>query len=468
MRWASVHSHPLPMPTPLSLPTAPAVAFHSAYIVGIAFIAALGGYLFGFDFAVISGALPFLRQQFALTAWWEGFLTGSLALGCMAGCLGAGQLADRYGRRPGLLLAAGIFAGSSLAMAFAPSLALFMVARFAAGIGVGMASMLSPLYIAEVSPAAVRGRNVAINQLTVVVGILVTNLVNYLLADQGPDAWRWMFGLGAVPAVLFLLGVLWLPESPRWLAQAGQMARAEAVLRKIGNSAFVESTLANLEARASKGEPKARFREVLGAGVRPAVVVGVALAVFQQFCGINVVFNYTSTIFEAVGADLNHQLLETIGIGVVNLVFTLVAMFLVDRLGRRPLLLFGALGLAISYLVLAFLLQTHAAPKLVSVVVLAAIGTYGLSLAPVTWVVISEIFPTRIRGVASSVATVALWGAYFVLVFTFPILAQAIGTYGPFYLYASICLLGFFFVRAKVQETKGQTLEELEGGLARH
>lgn len=448
--------------------TAPAVAFQSAYIVGIAFIAALGGYLFGFDFAVISGALPFLRPQFALTPWWEGFLTGSLALGCMAGCLVAGQLADRYGRRPGLLLAAGIFAVSSLAMAVAPGLGLFVGARFAAGIGVGMASMLSPLYIAEVSPAAVRGRNVAINQLTIVIGILVTNLVNYFLADQGPDAWRWMFGLGAVPAVLFLLGVLWLPESPRWLAQAGQLARAEAVLRKMGNDAFVETTLASLSSPAEGTAARARFRDVLGVAVRPAVVVGVALAVFQQFCGINVVFNYTSTIFAAVGADLNRQLLETIGIGVVNLGFTLVAMFLVDRLGRRPLLLFGSLGLAVLYLALAFLLQTRAAPGLVSVVVLAAIGTYGLSLAPVTWVVISEIFPTRIRGVASSVATVALWGAYFVLVFTFPILAQAIGTYGPFYLYAGICLLGFFFVRARVKETKGQTLEQLEGSFIRH
>jgi SP family xylose:H+ symportor-like MFS transporter len=450
------------------VPTAPAVAFKSAYIVGIAFIAALGGYLFGFDFAVISGALPFLRPQFALTPWWEGFLTGSLALGCMAGCLVAGQLADRYGRRPGLLLAAGIFAVSSLGMAIAPGLGLFVVARFAAGIGVGMASMLSPLYIAEVSPAAVRGRNVAINQLTIVIGILVTNLVNYSLADQGPDAWRWMFGLGAVPAVLFLLGVLWLPESPRWLAQAGRAAQAEAVLRKMGNAAFVKATLAGLGAPATSSGPQPRFRDVLSADVRPAVVVGVALAVFQQFCGINVVFNYTSTIFAAVGADLNRQLLETIGIGIVNLLFTLVAMFLVDRLGRRPLLLFGAAGLAVLYLALAFLLQTHAAPGLVSGVVLAAIGTYGLSLAPVTWVVISEIFPTRIRGVASSVATVALWGAYFVLVFTFPILAQAIGTYGPFYLYSGICLLGFFFVRAKVKETKGQTLEQLEDSFARH
>lgn len=435
--------------------------FNRTYVIGISFIAALGGYLFGFDFAVISGALPFLRREFALSAWWEGFLTGSLALGCIVGCLVAGRLADRRGRRPGLMLAAGIFAMSSLGMALAANLTLFVMMRFAAGIGVGMASMLGPMYIAEISPASIRGRNVAINQLTIVIGILVTNLVNYSLSDNGPDAWRWMFGLGAVPAGLFLLGVLWLPESPRWLVKDGQHERAEAVLGKIGNPTFVQTTLTSIEA-SLQGASQQSFRDVLAKSVRPAMVVGITLAVFQQLCGINVVFNYTSTIFASVGADLDRQLLETVGIGLVNLLFTLVAMALVDRLGRRPLMLIGSLGLAMLYLVLAFLLQQHAAPGLVSIFVLAAIGTYGLSLAPVTWVLISEIFPNRIRGVASSVATVSLWAAYFVLVFTFPILAQAIGTYGPFYLYAGICFLGFLFVRSKVKETKGQTLEQLE------
>jgi MFS transporter, SP family, xylose:H+ symportor len=444
-----------------------AVTYNTAYIIGISFISALGGYLFGFDFAVISGALPFLRTEFALNAWWEGFLTGSLALGCIVGCLIAGTLADRYGRKPGLMLAAAIFALSSLGMAFSAGLSMFVIMRFAAGIGVGMASMLSPMYIAEISPASVRGRNVAINQLTIVIGILVTNLVNYSLSDNGPDAWRWMFGLGAVPSVLFFFGVIWLPESPRWLVKAGREAQAQKVLDKIGSRGFVSNTLADIEA-SLKGVKKQSSSAVFDKNVRPAVMVGITLAVFQQLCGINVVFNYTSTIFESVGANLDRQLFETVSIGIVNLLFTLVAMWQVDKLGRRPLMLFGSLGLSVLYVVLSLLLQTGANAGLVSLFVLLAIATYATSLAPVTWVLISEIFPNKIRGVASSVAIVSLWIAYFILVFTFPILAESLGTYGPFYLYAVICLLGFLFVKSKVKETKGQTLEELEHTMVRH
>jgi SP family xylose:H+ symportor-like MFS transporter len=441
--------------------------FNSRYIIGISFISALGGYLFGFDFAVISGALPFLRVQFALDAWWEGFLTGSLALGCIVGCLIAGRVADRYGRKPGLMTAAIIFAISSIGVALAQTLTWFVVMRFAAGIGVGMASMLCPMYIAEISPAAVRGRNVAINQLTVVIGILVTNLVNYFLADKGVDAWRWMFGLGVVPSAIFLIGVVWLPESPRWLIKAGKVDQAKKVLNKIGSQLFVQQTFKAIE-QSMVGAEKQSYKAVFEKSVRPAVIVGITLAVFQQFCGINVVFNYTSTIFESVGANLNRQLFETVAIGIVNLVFTLIAMWQVDKLGRRPLMLGGALGLSVVYIILAFLLQNHSSAGLVSIFVLLAISMYSMSLAPVTWVLISEIFPNKIRGLASSVAIVSLWGAYFILVFTFPILAKKLGAYGPFYLYAGICFLGFLFIKSKVTETKGQTLEELEQHLAGH
>lgn len=444
------------------------IKFNSGYIIGISFISALGGYLFGFDFAVISGALPFLRKEFALDPLWEGFLTGSLALGCIVGCIIAGSIAEKFGRKPGLMIAAFIFAVSSLAISVSTWLAYFITMRFAAGVGVGMASMLCPMYIAEISPAKVRGRNVAINQLTVVLGILITNLCNYFLADTGANAWRWMFGLGTVPAVVFMLGVLFLPESPRWLMKVGRNEDAEKVLYKIGSEEFVTTTQEAIRKSLKGAASKESYRAVFEKAVRPAVLIGITLAVFQQFCGINVVFNYTSTIFASVGSSLNQQLFETVSIGIVNLVFTLLAMWQVDKLGRKPLMLIGSLGLSILYIVLAYLLQNHLSAKLVSVFVLLAISTYALSLAPITWVLISEIFPNKIRGAASTVAIVSLWGAYFILVFTFPILAKVLGTYGPFYMYAVICFLGFLFVLRKVKETKGQTLEELEENLIRH
>jgi sugar porter (SP) family MFS transporter len=440
---------------------------HTRYIIGASFISALGGYLFGFDFAVISGALPFLKTEFQLSPWWEGFLTGSLALGCVVGCLSAGVIADRLGRRPGLMTSAAIFIVSALGMAFAPSLTIFIACRFCAGIGVGMASLLSPMYIAEISPAQSRGRNVAINQLTIVIGILITNLVNYLLADKGADAWRWMIGAGVVPSFLFLVGVIWLPESPRWLIKAGKTEAADRILRKMYSEAVAEETKKDVRNSFSAEAPDSRTH-VFSKAVRPAVIVGIGLAVFQQFCGINIVFNYTSTIFESVGANLDRQLFETVSIGFVNLLFTVIAMWQVDKLGRRPLMLAGSLGLAVIYIVLAFFLQNKFSPTLVSAFVLTAIALYATSLAPVTWVLISEIFPNKIRGKASSVAIVSLWIAYFILVFTFPILAEKICTYGPFYLYAMICFAGFLFVKSKVKETKGQTLEQLERNFIQH
>ena len=330
-----------------------------------------------------------------------------------------------------------------------------------------MASMLSPMYIAEVSPAHIRGRNVAINQLTIVIGILITNLVNYGLADNGPDAWRLMFGLGVVPSVAFLVGVFWLPESPRWLIQRGETARGTAILQRIGGTEFAEKTVVDVHV-SSADQSKVALSELFQPGIRTAVFVGIGLAVFQQLCGINVVFNYTSTIFETVGANLDRQLFETVAIGIVNLVFTVVAMWQVDKLGRKPLMLFGALGLTVLYIIIAMLLQNSASPGVLSIFVLLAIDTYATSLAPVTWVLISEIFPNRVRGLASSVAILALWGAYFVLVFTFPILAETLGTYGPFWLYAVLCLVGFVFVLRNVRETKGKTLEEMEAVFMPH
>ena len=432
--------------------------FNTGYIISISFISALGGYLFGFDFAVISGALPFLKEQFGLNEYWEGFTTGCLALGAIAGCLVAGWVAEKYGRRPGLLTAASLFTLSSLAMAIAPTRDIFIIARFFAGAGVGMASMLSPLYIAEISPAHIRGRMVAINQLTIVIGILVTNLVNYSLRNNGTDAWRWMFGLGAVPSILFIFGVLWLPESPRWLMQADRHAKALKILMKIGGENYARETTSIISKNIS-AVTKVNYKAVFEKAVLPAVLIGIGLAVFQQLCGINVVFNYTSVLFESIGFSKDDQLLQTVFIGGINLVFTLLAMLLVDKVGRKPLMLAGAGGLTILYIIISILLGTKSAS--VSWFLLAAIGLYATSLAPVTWVLISEIFPNKIRIAATTVAVLCLWAAYFILTFTFPILYERLQD-KTFYIYAGICLIGLLFIWLKVKETKGKTLEEME------
>ncbi len=438
--------------------------FNLQYIIAISFISALGGYLFGFDFAVISGALPFLKVQFGLNEYWEGFTTGCLALGAIIGCLIAGGVAEKYGRRYGLLTAASIFAISSIGMATANNLSIFIFARFVAGIGVGMASMLSPLYIAEVTPSHIRGRMVAINQLTIVIGILVTNLVNYSLRDNGTEAWRWMFGLGVIPSTLFIIGVLWLPESPRWLLQVGKRGRAQKILSKIGGENYAAESLISMD-KTITSHSKISYKSVFGKAVFPAVLIGIGLAVFQQLCGINVVFNYTSVLFESIGFSKDDQLLETVFIGAINLIFTILAMLLVDKLGRKPLMLLGAGGLAILYVIIANLLGVRSSN--VSWFLLAAIGLYATSLAPVTWVLISEIFPNKVRAAAISVAVLCLWAAYFVLTFTFPILYSRLQD-KTFYIYAVVCMVGFLFVWYKVKETKGKSLEDMDGIFTGH
>jgi len=439
-------------------------SFTNKYVLGISFISALGGYLFGFDFAVISGALPFLQKQFTFNSYWEGFATGILAIGAIAGCILAGQIADKYGRRPGLMLAAALFAISSLAMAFAPSRDFFLIARFAAGAGVGMASMLSPMYISEIAPAAIRGRLVAMNQLTVVLGILITNLVNYALRNTGIDAWRYMFGCGVVPSGLFLAGAYFLPESPRWLLANNMEFKATKVLSKIGDSFYVNESIRVIRGSLS-GVAKVNYAILLKRAVLPAVLTGIGLAVFQQFCGINTVFNYAPQIFKSIGASKDDQLLQTVFIGTVNLIFTIMAMLLVDRLGRKPLMLIGAGGLTILYILIVSSL--HANSGMVSFFLLAAIGTYAMTLAPVIWVLIAEIFPAKIRSAAITVAIVSLWLAYFILVFTFPVLFEYLKE-NTFYIYACVCAIGFVFVLLRIKETKGKTLEEVEQSMSMH
>jgi len=434
--------------------------FNYAFLIRISLVSAMGGYLFGFDFAVITGGLPFLREYFGLAAIGEGSTTGSLALGAMAGCVIAGNIADRYGRKPGLLVAAAIFFFSSFAMGMAPGLGFFVISRFVAGIGVGMASMLSPMYIAEISPAEARGRLVAINQLTIVLGQVITHFVNFHLRDVGPDAWRWMFGLGMAPSLLFFIGVFFLPESPRWLLRAGRENDTRKVLERIGSSDFVNETIEEIR-KTIHGTIQTNYRLLLRKSVAPIVLIGIGLAVFQQLCGINVVFNYTTNIFRSIGADRTEQLMQAVYIALANLLFTFIAMTLVDRLGRKPLMLFGAGGLAVLYVIIGYILYKGTGSGL-SITILMAIGIYAMSLAPLTWVLISEIFPNQIRGAATSVAVLTLWFAYFILVFTFPIIEDKYGDPVAFWTYSVICVFGFIFIYTKVKETKGKSLEEIE------
>ncbi len=436
-------------------------SYNFRYILTISFISALGGLLFGFDISVISGALPFITPYFHLTEWSKGFAVSSLYLGCMAGCLIAGKVADRFGRKPGLIASAFLFAVSALGVALSHNLFWFIALRIVGGLGVGMASALSPMYIAEIAPAKIRGRMVSINQLTIVLGILLTYYVNYLLADH-PVGWRFMFGVGLISSLLFMIGMFFVPESPRWLLSTGRMNKSRQILEKIGGRSYADKVTEQVE-QAGEERTIQKWSVLFDKRIFPVLLVGIGLAVYQQFCGINVVFFYAPDIFSKTGAGVESQLLQTIAVGATNLIFTLVAMWLIERAGRRGLMRFGSIALAVCYIIIGFLLHDIAGNGLwLLMFILLAIASYAVSLAPVTWVLISEIFPNRIRSAGVSVSTFFLWLSTYILTLTFPVIMDKFGGYTAFWIYAGICILGFFFVQFKVKETKGKTLEEME------
>lgn len=453
--------------------------YNLAYIWLISSVAALGGLLFGWDWVVIGGAKPFFERYFQLTDPSSvGWANSCALIGCLFGALAAGTLSDRFGRKRLLLAAAMLFAVTSLGNALAESFSTFIAWRILGGVAIGMASGLSPMYISEIAPAQMRGRLVAVNQLTIVVGILIAQLLNwYLVRDLpagatdefirnswfGQQSWRWMFGLTAVPSLFFLVSMAFVPESPRWLAQRGRVEEARSILTRIGGESYGASALEEMRSTSAMDRrPQVRLGELFGGRFRHVLVLGVVLAVFQQWCGINVIFNYAEEIFRAAGYDISTVLQNIAWTGSINLVFTFVALGTVDRMGRRPLMTIGAASLTAIYLALGacYAFGVQGWPMLL--LVLAAIGAYAMSLAPVTWVVISEIFPNRIRGAAMSIAVAALWIACFILTYTFPILNAKLGAAGTFWLYAGICFAGLIFIRAKLGETKGKTLEEIE------
>ena len=454
------------------------VAYNRKYVWAVSLVAALGGLLFGYDWVVIGGAKPFYEKFFGLNdAARQGWAMSCALIGCLAGALISGGLTDRFGRKRPLILSAALFAVSSLGTALSAGFAAFVGWRILGGVAIGLASNLSPMYIAEISPAEMRGKLVSINQLTIVIGILLAQSVNWLIARPVPPeataadillswngqmGWRWMFGVTAVPSLLFFAGSLAVPESPRWLVKSGFRSRAAEILGRVGGNSYAARAVAEIESTLKSESRKARLQDLLDARLAPVLLLGIGLAVFQQWCGINVIFNYAEEVFSAAGYKVSDILFNIVITGAVNLAFTFVAIAAVDRAGRRILMLGGAAGLTVIYLALGACYHFQSRGAHVLLLVVAAIGCYACSLAPVTWVVISEIFPNRLRGAAMSVAVTALWAACFILTYTFPLFNRGLGPAGTFWIYSAICAAGFLFIWQRLPETRGKTLEQIE------
>jgi len=425
-------------------------------------VAAIAGLLFGFDIAVINGAVVFLRAQFHLTDFDTELAVSFLLIGCIAGAAIAGWLSDRYGRKRVLSFSALLFAASSLGAALPHTFAQFGAARFVGGVAIGVASMLAPLYIAEVSPARIRGRLVSLNQMAIVTGILLAYLVNWVLSFSGASSWRWMFAAAIVPSLGLFVGVFFVPESPRWLMEQARESDARAVLARVEGAARAEGQLVQI--REALRQESGTLGDLFAPTLRRPLFLVMALAVLQQITGINTVLFYGSVIWEReFGGHHSTAIGANATIGVVNFVVTIFALWLIERSGRRPLLMFSSGCMAVCQLLLglAFLLNQPPAPLVLGAMLLC-VAAFAIGLGPATWVLMAELFPTRVRGRAMSVANMALWIASFLLTFTFLSLARAVTITGAFCLYSFLCVLTFLLVWRLVPETKGKTLEEIE------
>jgi len=457
----------------------PAYRLNLGYTVLISAIAAMGGLLFGYDWVVIGGAKPFYEPYFRLTSEAQvGWANSCALLGCLLGSILSGIFSDGIGRKKLLIVAAFLFGVSSIATGWAHTFDAFIAWRIVGGVAIGIASNVSPTYIAEIAPAQWRGRLVALNQLTIVVGILMAQIVNLQIAGhipedagaeairnswQGQFGWRWMFTAVAAPALIFFLCAFLVPESPRWLIKTGRRERALRVLQKIGGSAYADAEANDVESSLARERTESgTWREIFRPGVFGLVLLGVGLAVLQQWSGTNVIFNYAEEIYRGAGYDLSGVMFNIVITGAINLIFTLLATATIDRLGRRALMLWGTAVMAVLHGLLGAAFYFGIKGPIVLGLTLAVIAAYATSLAPVTWVLISEIFPNRIRGLAISISVSVLWIACFAVTYTFPILNKSVGAAGTFWCYCTICLLGLLFVARAVPETKGKTLEEIE------
>lgn len=473
----------LPQTAPVQPVNAP--RYNKKIIWLICFVAAMGGFLFGYDWVVVGGAKPFYEPYFHLTtAHQQGWGTSSALIGCIFGALLCYALTDKYGRKRLLVLAGFLFSLSAVGTALADDFFWYNFYRIVGGFGIGIALNLSPMYIAEMSPPEMRGKLVSVNQLMIMIGILAAQVANWQISlidtEMPPEAsaavireswngqagWRWMFGLEAFPAVIFFVLMLVMPESVRWLVKNGQDEKAKKTLRRIGGVAYAEAEVASIKSTISADEvSRVHFGALLQPGLLKILMLGFFLAILQQWCGMNVVFYYAADIFLAAGYDMKQMMLQIVVIGTVMVISVIFTIFLVDRYGRKTLMLLGTGGLAAIYVIQGYFF--HAGVQGISIVILtlASVAVYSFTLAPVVWVILSEIFPNRIRGAAMSLAAVALWIGNFSLTFTFPAIKENLGWSLNFWLYALICIAGFIFMVFKLPETKGKSLEEIEKAL---
>jgi MFS transporter, SP family, arabinose:H+ symporter len=451
------------------------------HLMRIATTVALGGFLVGFDATVISGAVPLVRDYFDLGgsagSLKLGWAVSCLGWGAMAGNLAAGRVSDRFGRRSLLLLTAILFLVSSLAAAFSTSFAVFVASRLCAGVAVGAAILTAPVYIAEIAPAGIRGSLVSLSQLMIVIGISVSFFSNYFLLSLGPDSWRWMLGVQAAPAALYFLLLTWVPESPRWLLSKDREAGARAALTAVHGAAAAARELALIQSSFTQKSRRFGIRELLTGRLSQVMIFGLGIAFFQQATGINAIFYYLPTIFAQAGGGLSTSFAQSVLVGLVNVAFTFVAIWLIDRLGRKPLLIAGLIGTTLSLLTVSWAFQTaHASlggnlpvnhQSLVLVAIIVYVASFAISLGPVMWVLLSEIFPNEER--AAAISLVGFWNSLVSASITliFPLELASFGPAGTFLGYGLISAAGLLFIVALAPETKGKTLEQLEGILLR-
>jgi sugar porter (SP) family MFS transporter len=453
------------------------------YLTTTALIVALGGFLMGFDVSVVSGVVRFVEAEFALGPLQLGWVVSSLSLTASAGMLASGPLSDRLGRRPVLQIAAVLFAVSAIASAVAPDYFTLVVARMLGGFGVGAALIVAPMYIAEMAPPHSRGRFVSFNQLNIVVGISAAFFSNYLVLTLGESGsawaealrlgewnWRWMLGIETLPAIAYLLALSLVPESPRWLAMRGRDAEATQVLGRVagaGAAAVLREVKESIASEARLGQ--ASWRALLHPSLRLVMTLGIVIGILQQVSGINAVFFYAPMIFEKSGIGTNAAFMQAALVGLVNLAFTVVAMAVIDRFGRRPLLVFGLVGIAACMLLLAWAFSAgdNANPRLILFAILGFVASFAVSLGPVMWVLFSELFPNRVRGVAISFVGLVNSATAFLVTLVFPWQLQALGSSTTFLIYGVLAVAGLAFVMRVLPETKGRSLEELESLLVK-